>query len=59
MKVPMPAPQTAMPVAKARLSSKYMVTITMAGQYISPKPKPASGPSTVITANAIHELSDL
>jgi hypothetical protein len=41
MNVPMPAPHTAIPVANARFSSKYIVTITIAGQYMSPKPRPA------------------
>jgi len=40
MKVPIPDPQTAIPVAKALLFSKYIETPTMAGRYISPNPRP-------------------
>ena len=40
MKVPKPDPQTAIPVAKARFFSKYIDTLTMAGKYIKPNPKP-------------------
>ena len=32
MKVPRPEPHTAIPVAKARLFSKYMDTLTIAGR---------------------------
>jgi len=40
MAVPMPEPQTAMPVAKARFSEKYWPTITIAGRKMSPNPSP-------------------
>ena len=32
MKVPIPDPQTAMPVANARFFSKYIETLTIAGR---------------------------
>lgn len=39
-KVPIPDPQTAIPVAKDRYLSKQQVTETIAGKQISPKPAP-------------------
>jgi hypothetical protein len=48
MKVPTPAPQTVTPVASARSRSKYMVTITIAGQYIRPNPVPMMIPTETI-----------
>ena len=39
-KVPIPEPQTAIPVANARFFSKYIETLTIAGKYIRPKPMP-------------------
>lgn len=44
-KVPTPAPQTVIPVANERYFSKYIVTITIAGQYIKPKPVPITIPT--------------
>lgn len=38
--VPQPEPQTAIPVAKARLFSKYEDTTTIEGRYIKPHPVP-------------------
>lgn len=43
--VPTPAPQTVTPVASARYFSKYMVTITIAGQYMRPNPVPMTIPT--------------
>jgi hypothetical protein len=47
IKVPTPAPQTASPTANDLLDSKYKFTITMAGTYIIPIPKPESNYSNV------------
>ena len=38
--MPTPEPHTAIPVASARFSSKYTLTETMEGRYISPNPTP-------------------
>lgn len=43
--VPTPAPQTVTPVANERYFSKYIVTTTIAGQYIRPKPVPMTIPT--------------
>ena len=40
MAVPIPEPQTAIPVAKALFSEKYCPTITIAGRKTSPNPIP-------------------
>ena len=44
MKVPIPDPHTAIPVASDLCFSKYIETQTIAGRYIKPKPKPVQTP---------------
>lgn len=47
MNVPKPDPQTAMPVASDRSLSKYIVTLTIAGKYMRPKPNPVPTPIVI------------
>lgn len=57
--VPTPAPQTVTPVAKARSRSKYIVTMTIAGQYINPNPVPMTIPTDRIRNSIELALYDI
>lgn len=51
--VPTPEPHTAIPMANARLRSKYKPTETIAGKYIKAKPTPEYNDTSINQVNPV------